>query len=229
VVTRLRNPRSKHAWHSSDRQKVIPAANREFSIGEVIAILRIPVERRDRAVAELWGDIKHLGQLPFGDVEDNIEKIQRVGVLCDKILGELRGLNEAGFDFLAEGLNDNMLPNAMKILEHVAHNAKLIKRERRAPNRPSGSYAQPQLVELVGTLYEIAEDHGGKLTLSKDKSGAPIGNLRDAIIAVAPYYRLRGIKIPSYQTLRRMRNNAKEYYRRKKNWIRSRSGINNSR
>jgi len=131
-------------------------------------------------------------------------------------LQELRNLNDGGAYFLTEGLNDNALPNCEKVLNYMVNRAKGVNRTKRAPHRPSGVIKQPKLQELVSTLYDFAEKHGGKLALSKGEWGNPIGSLPDAIMVIAPYVPSTNLKIPSYQTLRRMRNVAKEEYCRRR-------------
>jgi hypothetical protein len=218
VISRRHNPKKKATEDSRTRaiHQDKPTAPRILTIEDLVISLRIPAERRHKAAWDLRSHLRYEGELPPEFVEGDIGGVQRLGSLGNEILRGLRNLSDGAIYFLTEDLNDTALPSCLNTLEYMVSKVKGIKHSKRAPNRPSG-IKQPKLQELVSSLYDIAERHGGKLTLSKGESAKPIGSFPDAIIFMAPMLpSFHNLKIPSYQTLRRMRNVAKEEHSRRR-------------
>lgn len=152
---------------------------------------------------------------PGGWLDDNIATIQRIGPLCSRLASELRQLDDFSKYYLSENLGeDELMRHLIGGLDDIAEKAKEFQLEKQAAHRPPGSINQPELQELVSILYRITQTYGGELTLSKRESTSePIGGLPRAVLFVSRILPQKDLRIPSFKTLLRMRNVAREEYR----------------
>lgn len=214
VISRRHNPKQTVKTDNRSLERSADAGPPTTMDGLMLA-LKIAPEKINAATGELRRFVKEEQRLPTGYLLDDVKTFRRVGSLSNRLAKALRKLDDRSRYFLAVGFyDDEIMLNFILALENIAKEANKFKVDKRVANRPSGSIDHPLVQDLVSILYRTTETYGGKLTLSRQGNTArPAGSLPDAIAFVSAALPHQEIKIPSFQTLDRMRKAAMEEYR----------------